>query len=62
MTITARRVIDGDFETIPKVKKIDRIDTSKAGFSKRAGWVLHEEDGLVFVYDDLMLITSISED
>ena len=62
MTVQAKRVIDGEFETIRKVKKICRIDTSKAGSSKREGWVVFEDTGMSFIYDDLMLIISVSED
>ncbi len=62
MRITARRLEDGQHIKIEKVKQITRLRTDLQRASKRAGWLLEEEDSISLLFDDIAQIISCSDD
>ena len=62
MRITARRLEDGQHIMIEKVKQITRLRADIQRASKRAGWLLEEEDGISLLFDDIAQIISCSDD
>ena len=62
MVIQARRVDDGELVKIEGVKEMSRIRTDLQRASKRAGWLLKDQNGLSYLYDDLLKIVYIGEE
>ena len=62
MVIQAKRIEDGQLIRIEGVKEMNRIRTVLQRANKRAGWLLKDQNGLSYLYDDVLKIVYIGEE